>query len=249
MLADALGINQPCVVACVGAGGKTSLVQSLAKNQQLWPVVVTSTTKMFYDQAAQYPLILLDERDAGIDMVRQKLQNNQQAAWFSRQQGEKVLGLPPGWVDKLAAALPAANVLVEADGARRCLIKAPAEREPVIPATTTITVGIVNLRVLGQPLSATNAHRPELVTRIINKLQGESITWQDIVRLAVHEHGIFQYARGNRILLLSGGGNTAARATCGQIAGYLKTTQENIDRVVVTSGFGSAMQVNEVYML
>lgn len=249
MLTEALGIKQAGVVACVGAGGKTSLLQSLAAVRKIRPVVVTSTTKMFYSQVTQYPLVVLDKWASGIAKVRQVLERQQQVAWFSRQEGEKVIGLPAGWVDKLAAALPAATILVEADGARCCLIKAPAEQEPVIPANTTTTVGIVNLSILGQPLSRGNTHRLELVTRILSKQAGERASWQDIARLAVHTQGIFQYARGSKVLLLSGGGTASSREAAKQIAGYVKEANVSIARVVVTVGYGSAMQADEVYGL
>lgn len=249
MLAEALGLNQNGVVACVGAGGKTSLVQSLAADNVIWPVVVTSTTKMFYEQVAAYPLVVANHYDIGMEAVRLALAKQQQAAWFFRQQDEKVIGLPPEWVDKLAVVLPNVTVLVEADGARRCLVKAPNAQEPVIPVSTMTTVGILNLSILGQTLAPDNVHRLELVSLIINKQPGEQLDWLDIARLAVHTQGIFQYARGRRVLLLSGGGSAGARVAAKQIAGYVNSENTGIDRVVVTEGYGSSMQANEVYKL
>ncbi|MBP2637740.1 MAG: putative selenium-dependent hydroxylase accessory protein YqeC [Firmicutes bacterium] len=249
MLADALGIKQPGVVACVGAGGKTSLVQSLAAEKAICPVVVTSTTKMFYEQVAEYQLVIENHCDTGMEAVRLALADQQQAAWFSRQQDEKVIGLPPDWVDNLAAALPAVTVLVEADGARRCLVKAPNAQEPVIPVSTMTTVGILNLSILGQPLAPDNAHRLELVSRIISKQQGEIIAWQDIARLVIHSQGLFQYAKGKRVLLLSGGADGTDWEAVRQIAGYVKKGSAGIERLVVSSGYGSDMQAVEVYVL
>lgn len=249
MLIDAVGLKQPGVVACVGAGGKTSLMQSLVAAGQGWPIVVTATTKMFYRQITPYPLVVIDNYGTGVAKIMQVLAKQQQVAWFSRHEGEKVIGIPSEWVDKLAAALPGVCILVEADGARHCLIKAPSVQEPVIPVSTMRTVGVVNISALEQPLSAANTHRLELVTPIINKQPGEPITWQDIARLAVHQRGIFQYARGSRVLLLSGSGDQAARQAAKQIAGYVKVADVGIDRVVVTSGYGANMQPSEVYIL
>lgn len=249
MLAEAIGLKQPGVVACVGAGGKTSVVQTLAAADNNRSVVVTSTTKMFYTQVTQYPLVMAADYATGAAQVVRLLAERQQAAWFVRQAGEKVIGLPPDWIDKLADTLPAAYILVEADGARGCLIKAPAAQEPVIPDTTRTTVGIVNLRVLGQPLSPVNTQRMELVTRRINKEPGELVDWQDIARLAVHPQGIFQYTRGSKVLLLSGSDDKGARQSAAQIAGYVKLANVGIDRVVITTGFGTAMRPCEVYRL
>lgn len=249
MLMDAVGLKQPEVVACVGAGGKTSLVQSLAAAGLGGPIVITTTTKMFYRQVTAYPLVVNDNYGAGVAQVMHILAEQHQVAWFNRQAGEKVIGIPPEWVDKLAAVLPAVYILVEADGARGCLIKTPSEQEPVIPASTTRTVGIVNLSAQGQPLSVENTHRLDLVTCRINKQPGEVITWQDIARLAVHQQGIFQYARGSKVLLLSGCDDKAARLAAKQIAGYVTLANVGIDRVVVATGYGAAMQANEVYVL
>jgi len=152
-------------------------------------------------------------------------------------------------VDNLAAALPAVTVLVEADGARRCLVKAPNAQEPVIPVSTMTTVGILNLSILGQPLAPDNAHRLELVSRIISKQQGEIIAWQDIARLVIHSQGLFQYAKGKRVLLLSGGADGTDWEAVRQIAGYVKKGSAGIERLVVSSGYGSDMQAVEVYVL
>ncbi|HWR41684.1 selenium cofactor biosynthesis protein YqeC [Sporomusa sp.] len=251
MLWDALGVSQPGVTACVGAGGKTSLIQSLATRASIrgWPVLVTATTKMFYRQVAGYELVLADDAAVGVAQVVKALQTGKPAAWFARQDGEKVIGVPSGWVDSVAASAPNTYILVEADGARRSLIKAPAEQEPVIPDRTTTTVGVLNLGAVGQPLSEANTHRLDLVSDIINKQVGETLEWLDLARLAAHRQGIFQYAQGTRILLLSGAEGPAARVAAEKISGYSTLARAGVARVIVTEGYGCAMQPCEVYKL
>lgn len=250
MLWDALGITLPGMIACVGAGGKTSLLQSLAKSagQQGRPVLLTATTKMFYNQVADFQPVVTDDYAAGRKKVVEAFESGEIIAWLSGQKGSKVLGLPPEWLARLADEMPAAYILVEADGARCSKIKAPAPHEPVIPAGTAMTVGVLNLSTLGQPLSETNAHRLDLVTAIIDKQAGATVDWQDIARLAVHRQGIFQHARGTKVLLLSGG-DIAAQVAAAQIAGYCKLAKANIERVVVTAGYGCSMKPLAVYRL
>ncbi|MDF2569934.1 MAG: putative selenium-dependent hydroxylase accessory protein YqeC [Sporomusa sp.] len=251
MLWDALGMSQPGVVACVGAGGKTSLIQSLAvwAGKRCWPVLVTATTKMFYSQVDGYELVVADEYAIGTELVANALQSGKTTAWFAKRSGEKVLGVPQEWIDNMTAIIPKAYVLVEADGARRSLLKAPAEHEPLIPSCTATTVGILNISAIGQPLSETNTHRLSLVSNIINKQAGETIAWQDIALLAAHEQGIFQYARGTKVLLLSGGGAPSAMIAAEQIAGFSKLVGLGVARVVVTQGYGSVMAPIAVYEL
>ena len=250
MLWDAIGIDKPGVVACVGAGGKTSLIQTLAENavRRDRPMVVTTTTKMFYTQVAGLQPILSEDFVIGLKKVVETVKKRRITAWLTRRDGEKVFGVPPEWIDTLAAMVPGATILVEADGARRSLIKAPAAYEPVNPACTTLTVGVLNLGAIGQPLSTANAHRLDLVSDILKKQPGEAIGWQDLARLAVHQHGIFQHARGTKVLLLSGGemGSSVAAA---QIAGYCKLAGAGVARVVATAGYGCSMQPIAVYRL
>ncbi len=251
MLWDALGLTQPAVVACVGAGGKTSLIQSLAAgaSRRGWPVLVTATTKMFYSQVAGYELILTGDAATGMAQVAAALRQGRPAGWFVRREGEKVIGLSAAGVDCAAAAVPWANILVEADGARRALLKAPSAWEPVVPACTTVTVGIVNLGAVGQPLAAASIHRPELVAGIVNKPVCEIVSWSDITRLAAHRQGIFQYSRGVRVLLLSGAEDSDSRQAGRMIAGDNTLAGAGIDRVVLTAGYGCSMQPLEVFRL
>ncbi len=251
MLWSALGIDPAGVFACVGAGGKTSLIQSLAAEavRKERPVLVTATTKMFYDQVAGYRLLLCPVYTERAGAIALNLQSGETVAWFAWQEGKKVVGVSPQGIDEVAANVPAACILVEADGARRCLIKAPAVHEPVIPDSTVMTIGVLNLTSLGQLLTEDYVHRLELVTKIIGKQPGASIEWEDLAKLAIHRHGIFQHARGTKVLLLSGAEKSGWEIAARQVAGYVKIADTAIERVVITAGFGSSMQVNEVYLL
>lgn len=251
MLWDALGLTPPAVVAGVGAGGKTSLLQSLAAGagRRGWPVVITATTKMFYSQVAGCELVVTGDITRGAVQVAAALQQGQPVGWFARREGEKVIGVAPAGIDLLAASAPGVNIMVEADGARQALLKAPSAREPVVPACTTVTAGVVNLGAVGRPLAAATTHRPELVAAIINKQAGEVIHWRDIVRLVIHRQGIFQYARGTRVLVLSGARDPDCRQAGRLIAGDTTLAGAGLARVVLTEGYGCSMQPCEVYLL
>jgi len=59
--------------------------------------------------------------------------------------GPKLKGLSPTLIDRIRDKGIADIILVEADGAKRCPLKAPNETEPVIPFSTTWTLPIVGL--------------------------------------------------------------------------------------------------------
>ncbi len=63
---------------------------------------------------------------------------------------DKVQGVLPEFLDRIAAQPAVDVVIVEADGSRRLPFKAPAQHEPVIPTSTTVLMPVVGLDVLGK---------------------------------------------------------------------------------------------------
>jgi len=80
-------------------------------------------------------------------------------------------------------------VIVEADGARHSMIKAPAEYEPVVPAQTNVALIVMSAGAINQPLSAEIAHRPERMAAVLGIKQGDILTPALIARLMTHELG------------------------------------------------------------
>jgi len=245
---DAVGLNKPCVLACTGAGGKTSLLRTLAGYAQTntLPVLITTTTKMYYSQAADFNPIFSYTFAAGASVLANAA--SQVTAWFSRRQGDKVTGLPPEWIDSLAQSGFAGYILVEADGAAGRWLKAPAGHEPVVPASTAVTVGVLNLQAIGHPLAETVVHRLHLVLSLLNKEEGQLIEWRDLALLAAGEKGIFQYSRGEKVLLLTGA--EAAGTEYGlKIAAQLRLAGTDIRRCILAANNGLELQPVEVQEL
>ena len=202
-----LKLPEKGIISLVGAGGKTSLALSLlaeAQAKQL-SAVLTTTTKMHWRQLAPFRPIVSDSaaETAGRLALRQSL--GQTAAWVGGWVGEKAVGVAPEEVDCLLELLPEAVVLVEADGAKGCWLKAPSCHEPVGPSGTAVTIGVLNVRALGKRLEERFVHRLPEVCSVLRKKPGEYIELRDYALLAASPQGIFQYAQGRRILLLTGG--------------------------------------------
>ncbi|MBP2639453.1 MAG: hypothetical protein H6Q66_404 [Firmicutes bacterium] len=242
---DAIGLKEPMVVACTGAGGKTSVLATLvacARVRHL-PFLLSATTKMYRSQVKDWHPVLCDDFDEGASMVDARLRTKQLAAWFTGQEGDKVIGLPPGWIDRLAqrAGLLPVHIAVEADGARGLLLKASAVHEPVMPASTAMTIGVLNLEAIGLPLSEAIAHRVEIVMEILGKQKGDLIDWRDLAKLALHARGVFQYSCGSRILLLAGG-STEQAEIADKIAAYLGSHRAAVAKCILTEGYGENMR-------
>lgn len=101
----------------------------------------------------------------------------------------KVIGVDPEWVDRLAAEGIFDLILVEGDGAAQKALKAPAEYEPVIPASTTLLLPVMGLSVFGKPLSGEIVHRPERFSEVTGLQAG------DIIRI-VHYFLVFMSPAG-----------------------------------------------------
>lgn len=207
-LCEALDIRPGDVVTLVGAGGKTTAAMRLADEIAVAGerVIFTTTTKIFepiprHDEAllvtddevellarapellAAHPKLLVAARrltEADPDFAGSYL-------WPVRT--NKVAGPPPEWIDHLARALPGVTLLVEGDGAKHRLLKAPAAYEPVVPAGTTLLVPLADLDVLGKPLSDEYVHRASLVAELLTVDEDVAVTEAMVAGLLAHPQG------------------------------------------------------------
>lgn len=71
----------------------------------------------------------------------------------------KVIGCEPDEIDELKAMAVADVILVEADGARHCALKAPAAHEPCIPRGSNTVIALTGAAPLGCPANPADIHR------------------------------------------------------------------------------------------
>lgn len=205
-LSQALALRSREIVSLVGAGGKTSaalrLLDELAQAGQR--VVLTTTTRLLEPIPRPGECLILaetpdDARRALVDprcakpiLARRRLTETDAAFAASAPypvRANKLAGLPSEWLDALAAQFPRLTCLVEADGARHRLLKAPAAHEPVVPTTTTLHVPMANLAVLDQPLTEVAVHRAALAAQCLNVPPGASLTPLLVAGLLAHPQG------------------------------------------------------------
>lgn len=154
------------VSAVVGAGGKTTLIHTLARQyrQAGKRVFVTTTTHMYIE-----PDTLLTA-DAG-EILRALEDTGYAMAGVA--EGIKIRALPQTVYHRVCRA--AEEVLVEADGSRQLPLKVPGPNEPVIPENAERILVVCGLRALGQPLGQA-VHRPELAAALLGIGEDACIT-------------------------------------------------------------------------
>ena len=184
LLSERIGLGVREVVSLVGAGGKTTTLLRLGSELVGigHRVVMTTTTKMGVDQLPDW---------AAVQRTSEPLPADGPVFVIGDISGEKVTGVAPEYVDELFTAGVVDHVIIEADGARRRSLKAPASHEPVIPSSTTIVVAIASLDAIGRPIREA-AHRSELVCQLTGQAPDDAVTASDIATVLGHPSGGLQ---------------------------------------------------------
>lgn len=206
-LKTALRLRAGELVALVGAGGKTTTAWQLlhllvASGERAHKrVVFTTTTHIFEPQ--DVPLLLAPNPDPA-EIARRLAESPSLVLAAARgERGDpahaarspyaaspvKLVGLEPEVLSDLARQLPEITWLVEADGARGRLLKAPAEYEPVIPAGADRVIVVAGLDAIGKPLDERVVHRPEIAARLLGVPLGTAITADLFAKLVGHTSG------------------------------------------------------------
>jgi len=179
------------MISLVGAGGKTTLMFSLAGELRMLNrrVITTTTTKIYPPAAEESPRLLLGGPEV-FPSIELDLIHYGHITWAAGRSAEnKLLGgsLPDlahlwarGWADYL---------IVEADGSARRPIKAPNQNEPVVPLESTCFISVLGLSALGQPLHSNWGFRPEIISRLTGIQSGTPFTAEGLANLAAHPLG------------------------------------------------------------
>ncbi|HLF28498.1 MAG TPA: selenium cofactor biosynthesis protein YqeC [Anaerolineae bacterium] len=252
-LSDAFDLHEPEVVACIGAGGKTTTCWRLwsefhAAGQ---PAIFTTTTHILEPSLPPASALFLAP-DPDAQRLRDVLNESRALILAASRLADaipeveynpvaparacKLAGLHPAQIDQLAQTLPGVTWLIEADGARGRSLKLPAAHEPAVPSRATCVAILAHLDALGEPLDARIAQRPEQLAAYWSLNLGERITAEHIVRLLSDPNGGLQGvpAGARAIAVLNQRAETALHPQAQSIAGALLTTGL-YERVVVAS--------------
>ena len=193
-LADALRVDQKRVIAFTGAGGKSTAIDRLTKEISVSsPVVVTTTTKLHRNQSSIAEAHLIAQNPGELSRLSTLLGKHTSVLVTGEVvEGEsKWLGLDQSTSEALHTITKTAGavLLIEADGARGCSLKAPAEHEPVIPAYVDLVVPVVGLDVVGAALNGKWVHRPELVASLLGLTMGDRLGLDHVASLVSDPSG------------------------------------------------------------
>lgn len=184
-LREQLDIGERELISIVGAGGKSTVLFTLGRELAAAGerVVLTTTTKMARSQVTEPTC-----RSADPVAVEQHLATGSPLFVAVGTVPEKVTGPSPAGVDRLFSETTAGHVIVEADGARSMSVKAPAEHEPAIPATSTLVIVVAAIDSVGRPIREV-AHRPERFAALSGIAEDDVVTVPGLASVLLHPAG------------------------------------------------------------
>lgn len=170
------------VISFIGAGGKTTTIKRLVKEYQdkKIPVVVTTTTHLKIEEKPWFLLEASKEKAMEILLKYGEV-------WIGEIAKEGKMQTPDEkFLEQvLEMGYP---VLIEADGARRLPIKAPAIQEPVYHPKTTHVVNLYGMDSIGKTWEET-CFRAELAANLLGKSVKDTVCPEDITKLILQEKG------------------------------------------------------------
>jgi len=241
-LKKALCLEKGGVVSFAGAGGKTSLMFKLAHELSSAgeSVLTTTTTKIMMPSKDQSPhVILSDSFEEIIDKAKILLKKHRHISAASQRSDSlfgKIAGFDPETIDEIFKAGVFRWILVEADGASRRPLKAPAFYEPVIPDCSGWLIGIIGLKCIGKPLDERWVFRHKLYAEITGLKPEKAVTEESVAAALTDKKGIMKDCPSHtkKVVFLNMADNQKLIKSGRRIAGILcKTGIEEVKRVVI----------------
>lgn len=253
-------IKKGDIVTITGAGGKTSLMFSLAfELSKLGSVLVTTTTKIYKPKFNLFEkLFIKDEIISG-------------TAKNIFVMGEEIIDgkLTSLSYEKISLLKDFYDfILIEADGAKEKLLKEWNPTEPCIPKFSSKTIGIINMDIIGKKLIENNVHRFEIFKEKFPNFVSSNIS-TEFLNDYISKANFFKDSYGDNYLFFNGidGDNYLDKFSLAtSVANQLKTSfyspkilmgsiKENnifvfkaVEAIVMASGFSKRMGQNKLKM-
>lgn len=238
----AIGVGDKECISICGCGGKTTLLWGLAKLYRAQKILVAPTAKIGRHKTELYDSFTsaedldgyLSGGDAPAAALGAVYGNGVHLLGSPAADGFHLNSAPLSLLEKAAPYFD--KVLMEGDGSRTLPLKGWAEYEPVIPAFTTLSIGVITLWPVGLPLSGEYVHRMEIFCKTSGAVPGELISLEHVAASIVHPGSMFRNMIGRRVLLIN---QVESRESRELALDFIKLLPgaflQSIERVVCTS--------------
>lgn len=194
-----LEIKKGDMISIVGAGGKTTLMFSLANElKNKGKVLVTTTTKI-YNPSEEVDSLALGEE--GYKFLKSINDNGIYAYGKYINDENKLIGADVEILNGLTDSFD--YILVESDGSKRKDLKAWNNNEPVLSGITSNTIGVLSLKTIDMEINNENIHRLKEFTSLTNSKEGEKVNLDTLIEVIFNKKGLFKEAIGEKVLFLN----------------------------------------------
>ena len=218
------------IISFVGAGGKSSLIDAIAKwgSNQGKKVLVTTTTHIF---RPPFEILATNEKQL------QEIWKTGHWAVIGATEEKQPQKLKMPDTDWMRQAMELADlVLIEADGSKRMPCKVPADHEPVLLPESDIVVAVLGLSALHHSLKEC-CFRTEQAKKFLSEDENHLLAEDDMATILLSKHGLRKNVEDRRyIAVLNQCDDDNARKCAEQIGKILEKQigkgKENIEKVV-----------------
>lgn len=231
------------MISLVGGGGKTTLMFRLAAElaQIEETVLTTTTTKIFEPSEEQSAHIIVSEDPE--EVLRNSAEFLRHTAHITAARERlvsmgKLAGFEPSTIEFFMKKGGFQWIIVEADGAARKPIKAPAQHEPVIPECSRCVIAVVGLDAIGKPLDDRWVFRPRLYSQVTGVSLGWPVTERSVAAVILADKGLMKGSPpdAKRIVFLNKAEGEERLVAGEKISTLLvKEGKGKIDRVLIGS--------------
>ena len=252
-----ISIKNREMICTVGGGGKTTALLRLGKEllNSKKRVLLTTTTKMYVPQ--QQDILTIVKQEADIMNNPEILTGDEKLKIWGRGickpvgDNKKILGVKCSSLDHLFEQDIIDYILVEADGARKKPIKAPAGYEPCIPKKTTIVLGLIGIDAVGKTLNEENFHRVDIFIREKGFIANSIINTDMVTTLINWEQGLFKNVMpgARKILVINKIDNLQRQNAAKEIAHKLLNQKTGVipERIIFSSFDNSTPKIDVFY--
>jgi molybdenum cofactor cytidylyltransferase len=186
-LEKALRFSTTSRLALVGAGGKSSVLLKLASSGK--GLIATTTTHLAVEQASTFLKWMRVEDE--VELEAWEWEREPVLVTGRREMDGRVSAPGESVYDLLLRIAKNKNlpVVVEADGAKKRMLKAPAQHEPVVPDWINHVLVVIGADGVGKPLNDEWVHRPERFSALSGIPIGQQVTWDSVGRVLLDAEG------------------------------------------------------------
>jgi len=193
---DYLDISTGSVVAVVGCGGKTSLVELMADRLREKKVLISTTTKIYPPKMKDIMLC-----ETLVQCEEHEPRTGIQCMGLLNSASGKLEALPEAFLANLQPRYDI--VLLEADGSRGLPCKGWLADEPVVPDYCTHTLGLITMGALGKPAGETTVRRLPEFFALTGVGEGQTITVAALDAMVCAPKGMFKNSVGQRYVIVN----------------------------------------------